>query len=119
MAVTRNEKDRIASLIMNDTKEIQQTADDLLLFAQNFYIGRKSVGNSRFQGYIRDVKLFERVLNDAEIAEIRGEYLGKAQKASEQVSMGLNDYCKLRAHMAECSFEPSYKVLVKVDFQYQ
>ena len=33
--------------------------------------------------------------------------------------MGLNDYCKLRAHMAECSFEPSYKVLVKVDFQYQ
>lgn len=83
MALTWNEKDRIASLIMNDTKEIQQTVHDLLLFAQNIYIGRKSVGNSRFQGYIRDVKLFERVLNDAEIAEIRGEYLGKAQKASE------------------------------------
>ena len=33
--------------------------------------------------------------------------------------MGLNDYCKLRAHMAEYSFETSYKVLVKVDFQYQ
>ena len=33
--------------------------------------------------------------------------------------MGLNDYCKLRAHMVEYSFEPSYKVLVKVDFQYQ
>ena len=82
MAVTWSEKDRIASLIMNDTKEIQQTVHDLLLFAQHFYIGRKSVGNSRFQGYIRDVKLFERVLNDAEIAEIKGEYLGKAQKAS-------------------------------------
>ena len=82
MAVTWSEKDRIASLIMNDTKEIQQTVHDLLLFAQHFHIG-KSVGNSRFQGYIRDVKLFERVLNDAEIEEIRGEYLGKAQKASE------------------------------------
>ena len=78
MAVTWNEKDRMASLIVNDTKEIQQIVHDLLLFAQNFYIGRKSVGNSRFQGYIREVKLFERVLNDAEIAEIRGEYLGKA-----------------------------------------
>lgn len=39
--------------------------------------------------------------------------------------MGLNDYCKLHAHMAEYSFETSYKVLagalvlVKVDFEYQ
>ena len=80
MAVTWNEKDRIASLIMNNTKEIQQTVHDLLLFAQHFYIG-KSVGKSRFQGYIRDVKLFERVLTDAEIAEIKGEYLVQSTKS--------------------------------------
>ena len=30
--------------------------------------------------------------------------------------MGLNDYCKLRAHMDECSFEPSIRCWSKWTF---
>ncbi|XP_022798346.1 uncharacterized protein LOC111336503 [Stylophora pistillata] len=77
VAVTWNLEQRTACLWVDNESETVQVdhAVDLPINApQNFSIGSDSEsGNlSRYQGYVRDVKLFEKPLSPAEVEEIKG-----------------------------------------------
>ena len=78
VAVTWNLEQRTACLWVDNEKETFQVSHSVDLpfksDAQYFHIGpgNENRNLSRYQGYIRDVKLFEKGLSQAEVEDIKG-----------------------------------------------
>lgn len=78
MAVTWNLEQRTACLWVDNEKETFQVSHSVDLpfksDAQYFHIGpgNENRNLSRYQGFIRDVKLFEKALSQAEVEDIKG-----------------------------------------------
>ena len=78
MVVTWNRQQRTACLWVNNEKETQQVSVDTIdlpPMKENFFtVGSGDVNRNftRYKGYIRDVKLFEKALSDTEVETIKG-----------------------------------------------
>lgn len=86
MAFTWSRENRTANLLVNDSKETFQvdyaaTIDLPFSSKQSFNIGRKygAFNVTGYRGYVRDVKLFEMALSDAEVTEIKGLFAYRLQ----------------------------------------
>ena len=78
VVVTWNRQQRTACLRVNNEKETQQVsvdAIDLPPMKEKFFTvgsGDINLDLTRYKGYIRDVKLFEKALSDSEVETIKG-----------------------------------------------